>query len=229
MWSRPGPAPCRFRRAAARPVPASGRCADAGWAGSMRAAPPRAATGRPPNGRRRSSSPLRRRTGRGAELGDVEIDLQNPLLGQHGIDPDRERKFQRLADVAWALPKEQVFRHLLGDGGSAAHPLAFLGVAHRLAQRAKINAMMLAEMRVLRAHHRARQIGRHRVKVDPLPRQRRARKLAPEHQCRDRMAGAVKRRQHIGHEERDQHDQGQGFEGAQIGLFCFGPGRGDTG
>src|SRR5690349_23836122 len=81
-----------------------------------------------------------------AKLSDIEIDFQNPLLRQHGIDPDGERKLQRLADVAWPLPKKQVFRHLLGDGGSAAHPLAFLGIAHRLTQCAKVDAMMLAEM-----------------------------------------------------------------------------------
>ena len=50
---------------------------------------------------------------------------------------------------------------------------------------------------------------------------RRARKLAPEHQGRDRMAGAVERRQHIGDQQRHQHDQGQDFKGAQNGLFCL--------
>jgi hypothetical protein len=35
------------------------------------------------------------------------------------------------------------------------------------------------------------------------------------------VAGAVERRQHIGDEQRHQHDQGQGFKGAQNGLFCF--------
>jgi len=48
-------------------------------------------------------------------------------------------------------------------------PSPFLGVVHRLAQRAPVDAVMLAEMRIFRSDHRARQIRRHRRKIDPLP------------------------------------------------------------
>src|SRR5204862_2735043 len=52
---------------------------------------------------------LRAELAGGAELGDVQIDFQDALLRQHQIDPERERKFQRLADHAAALPQEQIF------------------------------------------------------------------------------------------------------------------------
>ena len=56
----------------------------------------------------------------------------------------------------------------------------------------EIDAVVLAEMRVFSAHHRAGQIRRHRMEVDPLPRDRRPRETAPDHQRRNRMTGAVK-------------------------------------
>src|SRR5262245_27470764 len=52
----------------------------------------------------------------GAPLCDIQVNFQNPPLRQNQVDPERQRKFQRLADVAAPLPKEQILCHLLSDG-----------------------------------------------------------------------------------------------------------------
>ena len=122
---RPGArprAPGRCRRSAAPPAAAPARCAASDSAAPRPAARPRAA-----------DSCARRlvegapRPGLDAEFavrapfGDVEVDFQHAPLRQHQVDPERQRKFQRLADEAAARPQEQVLGGLLGDGRAAAH------------------------------------------------------------------------------------------------------------
>ena len=52
----------------------------------------------------------------------------HPPLRQHQVDPDRQRKLQRLAHEAAAAPQEQVLGGLLGDGRGAAHVAQFVGL-----------------------------------------------------------------------------------------------------
>ena len=135
----------------------------------------------------------------GSELGDVEVNFQDPRLGQDQIDPERQWEFQRLADEVPPRPEEQVLGHLLGNGGGATERGAvLLRVVDRLPQRAPVDTVMLAEMGIFSRHHRTRQKGRHRRQIDPLPLHRRAPERAPGHQHRNGMAGAVERRDRIG-------------------------------
>ena len=60
----------------------------------------------------------------GAHLGDVEIDLEDPPLRPQQLDRRREIGLDPLADQAASGPQEQVLRHLLRDGRSAAHARA---------------------------------------------------------------------------------------------------------
>src|SRR5450759_4379555 len=61
--------------------------------------------------------------GPSGEFGDVEVNFQDPPLRQHQVDPQCQGQLQRLAQPAAARPQEQVLRHLLGEGGTAAHIL----------------------------------------------------------------------------------------------------------
>src|SRR3954463_14299331 len=67
------------------------------------------------------------RTGLGAELagrtplGDIEINFHQPALAEHKVEPERERKLQRLADDRAARPKKQILRGLLRDGRATPH------------------------------------------------------------------------------------------------------------
>jgi len=49
-----------------------------------------------------------------AELGDVEIDFQNALLRQHEVDPERERKFERLRITLGPCHRNRFFRDPAG-------------------------------------------------------------------------------------------------------------------
>src|ERR1700683_1283063 len=75
-----------------------------------------------------------------AELGDVQVDLQDALLGPQGLDEYGEVRLEPLADEAWPGPQKQVLRHLLRDGARAAQPFAMLAGAYRLADRVEIEA-----------------------------------------------------------------------------------------
>src|SRR5215813_5480784 len=84
------------------------------------------------------------------KFGDVEIDLQDTLLGQNVIDPNCQRKLQEFADRTWNRPKKQVLRNLLSDRGGTTQCLTLLRVVDDFAQGAPVDAMMLAELRVFR-------------------------------------------------------------------------------
>ena len=155
------------------------------------------------------------------KLGDVEINFQDAPLRQHEIDPQRQRKLQYFADRTRDRPQKQIFRDLLGDGGSAANLPTILGILDRLAQGPQVNAVMLAEMSIFRPNHRTWQRGRNRIEIDPLPRDRLARRPAPQHKRRDRMAGTIKGRHKIGQQHRSQQNQQQISGKAQIRCFAF--------
>ena len=59
--------------------------------------------------------------GAGAEIDAVEPDLQNFLLGEMVFEPQGQHQFLHLALGGAGGGEEQVFRHLLGDGGAALH------------------------------------------------------------------------------------------------------------
>src|SRR5262245_20039412 len=56
------------------------------------------------------------------ELGDVEVNLENPLLRPQRFDREREVGFEHLADPVLTLPQEQVLRDLLRDRRRTAQP-----------------------------------------------------------------------------------------------------------
>ena len=82
--------------------------------------------------RRVPERPFRRRFGPEfavrTQFGNVEIDLKDPAFREHQVEPQRQGQFQRLANVAAALPEEQVLDRLLGDGGAAADVVEAVGV-----------------------------------------------------------------------------------------------------
>src|SRR5215472_12030949 len=82
-------------------------------------------------------------------LRNVEVDFENPALGQHHVEPQRQRELERLADKTAALPQEQIFCGLLGDGGSAAGLAEVVGLLHRLADGAEVDPAIAAETTVL--------------------------------------------------------------------------------
>ena len=71
-----------------------------------------------------------------APFGDIEVDFHDPALAQDQVHPQRQRQFQRLADIGAALPQEQVLGGLLGDGRAAPQILQVLGLFEQVAQRA---------------------------------------------------------------------------------------------
>src|SRR5215468_7122577 len=77
------------------------------------------------------------------------IDFKLPALRNHEIDPQRQREFQRLADVTVPGPQEQVFGELLGDAGAAAPPAHAVGlVLEHAPQFVEIDSMMAAKTSV---------------------------------------------------------------------------------
>ncbi len=141
-----------------------------------------------------------------APFGDVEIDLQDAPLRQHQVDPHRQRKFQRLAHVAAALPEEEVLGDLLRDGRAAAHLGDVVGFVERLAHPPPIDPVMGAEAAVLGRDDRARQRRRDPVEGHHGALHALASDPAPQHHRRNRVDEPIERRDQIGHEHQDQHD-----------------------
>ena len=59
--------------------------------------------------------------GAAAHIGAVEIELQDLVLGQPGLEPDREEGFLDLALDGALVVQEQVLGELLGDRRAALH------------------------------------------------------------------------------------------------------------
>ena len=139
-----------------------------------------------------------------APFGDIEVDFQNPPLRQHQVDPERQRKLQRLAQPAAARPQEQVLRHLLGDGGTAAHVLEVVGIGHGIADFREVDAVMAAKAAVLGDDHGERERRRDARQRHILPLHALAADAAPEHHGGDRLAEAIERRDQVGQQQQDQ-------------------------
>ena len=100
-----------------------------------------------------------------AEVDLVEIDLEQPLLGDLPLDVGGEERLVRLARQRPLAPHDAVLDHLLGDRAPALHlPAAQVGPG-RAQQPDRIDAAVLQEARVLGGHYRldqAARIGRQR-------------------------------------------------------------------
>src|SRR4029453_18193074 len=90
----------------------------------------------------------------GAELRDIQIELEDPSLGERALELPGEDRLLDLPIRAACSGEPQVLGELLGDGGGAARGLAF---AHRFLQGAlylaQIEAAMGEEVDVLRHEH----------------------------------------------------------------------------
>ena len=59
--------------------------------------------------------------GPAAEIGAVEIEGEDLVLAQHGLDPQGQGRFLQLAGQGLVRGQEDAPGHLLGDGGAALH------------------------------------------------------------------------------------------------------------
>ncbi len=104
-----------------------------------------------------------------AEIGAIEIKLENLLLAQVRFQPERKKCLVDLALIGTLVGQKQVLRELLGDGRPALNHAAGLGIGHKGAEGAlEIDAEVLEETPVLGCEHRLDQVigklvERHRV------------------------------------------------------------------
>ena len=87
--------------------------------------------------------------GAAAEIGGVEIELENIRLGERGLDPRGDDHFADLALVGHVLADQQVLDHLLGDGRAALRPSGLGQIADEGADDAAlVDAVVLIEAAV---------------------------------------------------------------------------------
>src|SRR5258708_35742935 len=99
--------------------------------------------------------------GAAAHIGAVEIELQNLVLGEPRLQPDRKKRFLDLALDGALVVQEQVFRELLGDRRAALPYAAGLGVGQqRPCGAGDVDAEMVVEAAVLGGQRRPGQIVR---------------------------------------------------------------------
>ena len=99
--------------------------------------------------------------GAAAHIGAVEIELQDLVLGQARLQPDREEGLVDLALDGALVAQEQVLGELLGDRGAALADAAGLGVGDERARGAgDVDAEMLVEAAVFGGERRLDQIVR---------------------------------------------------------------------
>src|SRR3546814_2937324 len=88
--------------------------------------------------------------GADAGLGDVEIDLHDPLLGPEILEQQREPGLKPFAEPADGLPAKGVIGRLLADRRAAPNDPAPLGILpHSLRDPHDVEAAMAAEFAVL--------------------------------------------------------------------------------
>ena len=96
-----------------------------------------------------------------AHIGAVEIEFQDFVLGEAGLQPDRQEGFLHLALDGALVVQEQVLGQLLGDRRSALPHAAGLRVGHERAPGAgDVDAEMVVEAAVLGGERRLDQIVR---------------------------------------------------------------------
>src|SRR5579872_5399592 len=85
-----------------------------------------------------------------AQLDDVEIDLENALLGPERLDQHSQPRLQGLAHEAVAVPQEEILGDLLGDGAGAPQLLAALAGPDRLTYGVEVEAGVKRKLLVFR-------------------------------------------------------------------------------
>ena len=155
-----------------------------------------------------------------AEIGAVEIQLQNVLLGKPRLQPQREKCLLHFAFNRALVVQKQVFRQLLRDRRAALHHVLRAHVGGERAQRAgEIDPEMLVKAPVFGGQHRLDEmVGQlvepHRVVV---PDAALAEYVAVAVEKNDRelallqpvLVGGLAER---GHRQRQHHDRAGGTE-----------------
>ena len=99
--------------------------------------------------------------GPGAEIGRVQVALEDLPLAQSGVQPQREAGFLELAAEGPLLGEEEQLGELLRDGAAALADAACGEVGERRAQDpARVEARMVEEAAVLDRDHRVGRVGR---------------------------------------------------------------------
>ena len=99
--------------------------------------------------------------GAAAHIGAVEIELQDFVLGEPRLQPDRQKRLVDLALDGALVAQEQVFRQLLGDRRTAlAHPAGLRVGDQRARGAGDVDAEMVVEAAVLGRQRRLDQIVR---------------------------------------------------------------------
>src|ERR1700722_1536992 len=89
-----------------------------------------------------------------APFGDVEINLKRARLRPGLAHDERHSDLDTFADGGAARPQEPVPRGLHGDGRGASGRPVFASAAQNLAERAPVDAIIVAEALELRGDHR---------------------------------------------------------------------------
>ena len=104
-----------------------------------------------------------------AEVGAVEIELQDFLLRQPRFEPQGEEGLMHLAADGALRRQEQVLGHLLGEGRAALHHVVRTRILDDGAQRADhVDAEMVEEARILGGQHRLDHLRRNVGKRDRI-------------------------------------------------------------
>ncbi len=104
--------------------------------------------------------------GAGAEIDPVQIQRQDLLLGELGLQPHGQDQLLHLALDGLVRRQEEVARQLLGDGRGALHVAAGLQVHHHHAHHADgVEAEVVEEPAVLDGHHGGGHIGGQLVEI----------------------------------------------------------------
>ena len=97
--------------------------------------------------------------GAAAHIGAVEIELEDLVLGQARLEPDREERLVDLALDGALVAEEQVLRELLGDRRAALPHAAGLRVGDKRAEGAgDVDAEVIVEAAVLGGERRLDEI-----------------------------------------------------------------------
>ena len=97
--------------------------------------------------------------GAAAHIGAVEIELEDLVLGQVELEPERQERFLDLALERALVGEEEVLGELLRDRGAALHDAAAAGVDRHGAEGAdRVDAPMLVEAPVLGRERRLDEI-----------------------------------------------------------------------
>ena len=145
----------------------------------------------------------------GPPFGDVEIEFHHPPFAPDEICRQRQRQLHSLANERAAIPQEQVLGCLHRDRRGATGCFTFQCIGDDATHLHPVDAVVNAELAILRHHHRSHQIGRYILEGDPLAIIATKKQEIAQHQCRNRMdeAGCVKDDQDIGQYHDDDRNQ----------------------